>query len=112
MLARRDAVLEFIESNYANPELCQVMVADHFGLSTYSLSRLFKNHVGAGFSEYVNARRIRAAKSLLCEGDKSVAEIASLVGIANANYFSRLFKAETGLPPLKFREEHGRAGKG
>ena len=112
VLALRDAVLEFIESNYANPELCQVMVADHFGLSTYSLSRLFKNHVGAGFSEYVNARRIRAAKSLLCEGDKSVAEIASLVGIANANYFSRLFKAETGLPPLKFREEHGRAGKG
>ena len=29
VLALRDAVLEFIESNYANPELCQVMVADH-----------------------------------------------------------------------------------
>ena len=44
-------VLEYLQSAYADSELNQVKVADRFGISTYSLSRLFKNHVGVGFSE-------------------------------------------------------------
>ena len=85
-------------------------MADHFGISTYSLSRLFKNHVGVGFSEYVTAKRLEAARELLLTTDESVGQIAAAVGIPNANSFSRLFKANVGLTPVKFRQEAGLDG--
>ena len=103
-------VLEYLQSAYADSELNQVKVADHFGISTYSLSRLFKNHVGVGFSEYVTAKRLEAARELLLTTDESVGQIAAAVGIPNANYFSRLFKANVGLTPVKFRQEAGLDG--
>lgn len=102
-------VLEYLQSAYADSELNQVKVADRFGISTYSLSRLFKNHVGVGFSEYVTAKRLEAARELLLTTDESVSQIAAEVGIPNANYFSRLFKANVGLTPIKFRQEAGPA---
>ena len=102
-------VLEYLQSAYADSELNQVKVADRFGISTYSLSRLFKNHVGVGFSEYVTAKRLEAARELLLTTDESVSQIAAEVGIPNANYFSRLFKANVGLTPIKFRQESGPA---
>ena len=40
----------------------------------------------------------------------SVGQIAAAVGIPNANYFSRLFKANVGLTPVKFRQEAGLDG--
>ena len=96
-------VLSYLQEAYSDSELNQVKVADRFGISTYSLSRLFKNHVGVGFSEYVTAKRLETARELLLTTDESVAQIAARVGIPNANYFSRLFKANVGLTPGKFR---------
>mgnify|MGYP002519242519 CR=1 FL=1 len=36
----------------------------------------------------------------------SVNEIASQVGILDANYFTRIFKTETGMTPKNFRKEN------
>lgn len=96
-------IIEYINDNFTNPLLCQTDVADHFGISTYSLSRLFKEHIGIGFTEYITGKRIDYAKRLLLTTDKTVAEIGCEVGITNANYFSRLFKANCGVSPTKFR---------
>ncbi len=104
ILLLRDEILAYLQQNYTDPGLCQISVADTFGISTYSLSRLFKKHVGIGFSEYITGKRLEAAKNLLAHTQKGVAEIASEVGISNANYFSRLFKTNVGMSPLKYRE--------
>ncbi|HHW49815.1 MAG TPA: helix-turn-helix domain-containing protein [Clostridiaceae bacterium] len=96
-------VIEYINDSFTNPSLSQTKVADHFGISTYSLSRLFKEHIGIGFTEYITAKRIDYAKRLLLTTDKTVAEIGCEVGIPNANYFSKLFKANCGVSPTKFR---------
>jgi AraC family transcriptional regulator of adaptative response / methylphosphotriester-DNA alkyltransferase methyltransferase len=46
------------------------------------------------------------AKKLLLETDFSIAVVAGECGFANQNYFSKLFKRETGLSPTAFRAQH------
>jgi AraC-like DNA-binding protein len=78
--------------------------AAHFlGLSPGHLSKKFKAQTGSSFLSYVMARRIRRAGLLLAHTDLPVVRIASEVGFQQANYFARVFRAETGLSPSEFR---------
>lgn len=54
-------------------------------------------------TDYLNHVRISRALELLQVTSLSIAEIASRVGIYDANYFSRLFKKVTGYPPRYFK---------
>ena len=53
--------------------------------------------------------RIRNAQVLLETTDGTVSEIARIVGYENSMYFSRLFRKEKGVSPLKYRKSF-RAG--
>ena len=93
----------YIEDRFTDPSLSQSSVADYFHISTYSLSRLFKNKAGIGFTEYVNGKRIRMAQDLLVKTNEVVSAIASKVGIPNVNYFYKVFKTFTGMSPIRYR---------
>ena len=99
----RDSVLQYVEEQYNNPQLSQISVADHFGISIYSLSRLFNNDLGIGFAEFITAKRMEAARDLLLATNNEISEIARKVGFVNANYFSRLFKSNYGVIPSRYR---------
>lgn len=98
-------ILSYLDVHYRDPDLSQTQVADAFHISNYTLSRMFKNQVGIGFTEYVNARRLEYARELLLTTTYPIREISVMSGFANDNYFSRLFKASTGMTPSAFREQ-------
>lgn len=102
---QQDEILMYIEQNYRSADLSQTQVADAFRISTYTLSRLFKNQIGIGFTEYVNTKRIEYAKELLLTTKQTTRDIAEAAGIPNYNYFLRLFKAMTGESPTSFRQK-------
>lgn len=99
---KRDIII-YLEENYWNRDLSQILVADHFHISVYSLSRMFKKQFNMGFSEYVNIKRLERAKELLEKTDKPIKDISIEVGFSEANYFSRLFKHNYGISPTEFR---------
>ena len=99
----RESVVRYVEEQFANPQLSQISVADYFGISIYSLSRLFNNEIGIGFAEFITAKRMEAAKSLLLSTDREISDIAKSVGLVNSNYFSRLFKSYFGIIPSRYR---------
>ena len=101
----KEDILAYLEIHYRDEDLSQTKVADSFQISNYSLSRMFKNQVGVGFTEYVNAKRLELAKELLLTTSYSIREIALMVGFPNDNYFSRLFKASVGISATVFREK-------
>lgn len=98
-------ILEFLEVHFRDQALSQVKVADAFQISTYTLSRLFKNQVGLGFTEYVNSKRLEYAKDLLLTTSYSIKEISVLSGYASESYFGRIFKATYGVSPSMFKEQ-------
>lgn len=100
----REEIIEYVETHYRDIDLTQVQIADHFNISTYTLSRIFRNDVGIGFVAYVNAKRVEYAKELLLTTKESVHDIAVKSGFDNDNNFFKVFKANTGMSPTTFRE--------
>jgi len=54
--------------------------------------------------KYLNTVRVMKSKRLLKESEFSITQIAEKVGYENATHFGRVFKAITGLPPIKYRK--------
>lgn len=96
-------IIEYVNKNFANADICRTQVADYFGISVYTLSRLFKDYVGIGFKEYITAKRLELSRSLLLTTDKSITEISSEVGFNAPDYFSKIFKLNYGVSPSEFR---------
>lgn len=104
-----EKILLYLKDHFADAELTQSTVADTFGISIYSLSRLFKNQVGIGFSEYVTGKRLEFSQRQLLLTNDSISDIARASGFLNANYFSRLFKSHFGVSPLCYRQTQKRS---
>jgi AraC-like DNA-binding protein len=68
------------------------------------LDRRFKDRTGETPMKYLERVRMEAARRLLERGDLAVADVASLIGFADAKYFSRRFAARFGAPPSRFRK--------
>ena len=101
---------KYIENNYMNA-ISLESVAQKYCFNPSYFSNLFKNYTGRGFSEYLYLSRIKKAQSLLENTDESIAGISAKVGFADCAYFCRVFKRETGLSPLKYRQVHERGGR-
>lgn len=98
------AIIDKIDSDLS-AEYSQNSIADEIGISKYYLAHIFKKHTGMALMQYINERRIMAAKRLLCESDTSISEIASKCGFS-PSYFSEQFKSRTSLSPTEYRRLH------
>lgn len=77
--------------------------ADELFLNTSYLSTLFKKETGQTLTDYVNKSRISAAQKLLKSTAIPTQEIATMCGIPDIHYFTRLFRRETGMTPKQWR---------
>ena len=66
----------------------------------------FREYNGMSPLEYQIALRIRRAMHLLESTDLPIAQIAEETGFESHAYFSRLFHARVGTPPIQFRLAH------
>ena len=78
-------------------------VAEHVYVSTSYISRMFKKELGRNFVDYLNGIRLEKAKELLKDPKYKTYEVAEMVGIQDAHYFSRLFK-NTGFNTYRVQE--------
>ena len=100
----KEEILDYLDCNYNDQDLTQTKVADQFGVSVYSLSRIFKKQFGIGFSEYINGKRVEKSKEFLQNTDLSIREISTMVGFSDSNYFAKIFRNNVGVSPTEFRK--------
>jgi two-component system response regulator YesN len=96
-------VKQYLQEHYAT-DVTLEEVAEKFAISPYYLSKLFSQQCGITFIDYLTDLRMEEAKRLLTETQKGLKEIASEVGYANPNYFSRVFKKKTGVTPSEYKK--------
>lgn len=77
--------------------------AANCGMSITHFSRVFKGVTGEPPLKYITRIKIEKAKEMLIFTDESISNIAAAIGYPEQNYFTRLFKKNTGLTPGKFR---------
>lgn len=85
-------------------DLTLTTLAAQVYLNPVYLSRAYRQATGQKLSEYVLECRIKEAKKLLKSRDHKINEIAFAVGFDSAAHFSRVFKKQTSLTPLEYRE--------
>lgn len=73
-------------------------------LSPVYFAALFRRETGQPPIAWVRRRRMAAARELLAEGAKSVAEVARTVGFEDPYHFSRAFHRSEGCSPRAYRE--------
>lgn len=98
--------LNFISDNLSNPDLSLKMLSKKLNLSEGYLSKMIKNTLGRTFVDYVTRMRIAKACYYLEHTDYLNKEIAFLVGYNDPLYFSKKFRAITGLTSFEYREIH------
>ncbi len=75
------------------------------GLSRQTLARRLAG-LGTSYQGIREALRRDRACGLLARGDRSLAEIADMLGYSEPSAFQRAFKQWTGLPPGDYRRRH------
>ena len=95
----------YIRSHYSEP-LSLKKMADHYHITPSYFSRLFVQHTGKNYIDYLTHVRLEESMRLLQETDLKVYEIAERVGYGKARYFSELFRKECQMSPGEYRASH------
>jgi AraC-like DNA-binding protein len=95
--------IDYMTRFQSNPALGVKDICYAAGLSLRHFMRLFRSEVGMTPIQYLNRYRVEQAKQLLVSSDKTMEQIARLVGASNQNYFSFLFRKLTGKSPSEYR---------
>ena len=82
-------------------------LARRAGMSEFHFQRVFRHILGQSPYEYLTRLRVDRARLLLLTSEKSVAEIASLVGYADVRSLIRHFKSREGCTPSALRKKRG-----
>ena len=80
-------------------------IAKVAGLSAPYFSSIFKNEMGENLSVYINRLRVEKASYLLRKTKLSLSEISGECCFEDQSWFSRIFKAYTGISPGKYRSQ-------
>ncbi|MGD1842353.1 MAG: helix-turn-helix transcriptional regulator [Thermonemataceae bacterium] len=101
-IEKMHAAKEIILHNLRTPTSLKELAKD-VGTNEFTLKKGFKALFGNTVFGFWNEVRMKEAKYLLLEGEKSVAEVASLVGYKNPQHFTAAFKRQFGVVPSKLR---------
>ena len=99
--------MQFIQLNFAS-KITLEDAARHVYLSPTYLSRVFKQEAGVSFTHFLNNVRVEKSKKLLAMTDMRLAEIALSCGFEDQSYYTKVFKAFTGMTPQTYRRENRR----
>lgn len=94
----------YLDSHYYTTDLNLDEDADAVGLSKYHLCREFNHLYGISPGKYLANLRLQKSCALLLQSRQhTIAEIASMVGFSNDNYFCKVFRKAFGTTPTQYR---------
>ncbi len=100
-ICTNDALIKaiaYLRLNYQS-EFSITDVAGHAGIGERYLRKLFSQYLNLSPLDYLNQLRINKSMELLRNTEMSVKEVSFECGFNSPQYFSRLFKQQTGLSP-------------
>lgn len=78
-------------------------ISNYVNMSKNYFCNYFKKNTGENFVQYLKKLRIDIAMRKLREGNEKIGDVAETVGYRNVSHFSKMFKEETGISPVEYR---------
>lgn len=97
------AARQFIETHAAEPIRLREMAAS-VHLSPVYFHNVFTDSCGLTPHDYLIQCRVGNAKKLLWNSDKTIREIGDVTGFGCQQYFTKVFKLQTGMTPAAYRK--------
>jgi len=99
------SILKYIHENYFDIDLSLQSISNKTYLTTAYMCSIFKEQTGTTINSYITKYRITKAKDLLKDHNMKIINITLKVGYSDGNYFSKIFKKETGLTPSEYKKK-------
>jgi len=99
---RIDALRLWI-TDHLTDDLSVEALAEQLHLSMRHFARLFRQRTGSTPASYVEAVRVEAARRLLEETDRSLAEVAAASGLGSVETLYRAFRRQLVTTPAEYR---------
>ncbi|QAY67140.1 AraC family transcriptional regulator [Paenibacillus protaetiae] len=93
----------YLQMNYKTP-VSNTMLSEALQLHINYITRCMSEVFDCTPQQYLLFYRLDQAKLLLIKTEWPIAQIAEETGFRQTPHFSRLFAAQTGMPPLKYRK--------
>jgi AraC-like DNA-binding protein len=97
-----EGILKYVYEHY-DEEIKIEDIATQSGYCKSGFCKAFKSSTGFTFHNYLNLCRVRNAEHLLVETNRSLDDIAELVGMKEAKVLCREFKKRFGITPRSYR---------
>ncbi len=98
--------LDYLNKNYMD-DVTLDSLATYAGFSRYTLSRMFRQHTGSTFTQYLSQRRVQMAMELLSTTRLPVTQVALQCGFNSIATFNRVFREVKGCTPTQYRVIYG-----
>lgn len=100
---RTAKLITYLTENFTEP-ISLSKLATQFGVSKYSISRIFSEKLHTSLSQYINTLRVNYAKTLLQRTDEDILSISFTCGFENSRTFNREFLKICGCTPREYRK--------
>ena len=98
-------MISFIDE-HLHLDLTLDYIADHFFISKFYLSRVFRRHMGITTHSYITRRRLFRARQLLYDG-QSPSDVYRMCGYGDYSVFYRAFRERYGVSPRQILPRGG-----
>lgn len=109
LVLKKDSLAHKIDhyiGSHLQEELSVPMICQEFDLGKTKLYEISNESYGMGIAKHICQIRMQRAKEYLSDTRLPIYQIAEKVGITDYNYFTKMFKNETGVTPKAFRKEY------
>ncbi len=97
-----EEIKDYIHKNYVDITIKDLSQKFHFNEDYFN--RILKQKEGMTYCEYVQNIRLKEAVQLLVTTNKSIEDIARMVGYNNKGYFYKIFISKYGMKPAIYRK--------
>ncbi len=99
-----NSLREYLNCNYSNTDIINNAEVK-YSTGVDRLSQVFESVYGIGIKDYIESRRINAAKSMLRFSLDTEEKVAKETGILSTDELDRLFKKWEGMSPGEYRSK-------
>ncbi len=95
-------ILALVDEHLEN-DISLDFLADELHIRPDAASRMFRQIIGTGYTEYIKNKKLSRAKELM-EAGLSVKDTAERLGYSSAQYFIKVFKEDCGMTPHQYKK--------